>query len=143
MKLTLKDYFNPSNIRNFVEGNYMMLKDRLSQKGIHEHWKEQAIYRAMLCKPCLVNGKCTECGCKTPNLFFSSQKVDSKNNWGKMLNVQDWEAFKKENDIGELPTSFELIKEIEHGRHTGQLRPEEELLGSEHGVSNSEGISTS
>lgn len=113
---------NPSNIRDFVQGNYMMLKDSLTNKGIQEHYKEQAIYRAMLCKPCLLNGSCTVCKCKTPNMFFSFHKVDAGGKWGAMMELPEWEAYKEENDIKDLPNSFELIKELNtelNDGHTG------------------------
>jgi hypothetical protein len=129
--MKLRDILNPKNIKHFIEGNYMMWKDQLTNTGIAKHYKEQAIYRALLCKPCLENGSCTECGCKTPNMFFSITKEDALGNWGEMLEQEEWEAFKKHNNIDELPESFEMIKEIENGRHTGQLQSDQELLGSE------------
>jgi hypothetical protein len=112
-----KDILNPKNIRNFIEGNYLMWKDKLSNVGINQHIKEQAIYRALLCKDCLISGKCLECGCKTPNMFFSVNKEDSLGRWGKMLNPAKWKQFKDDNNIEQLPDSFNLIKELEDGRH--------------------------
>ena len=113
---------NPSNVRDFIQGNYMMWKDQLTSTGIAKHYKEQALYRALLCRPCLINGKCLICNCKTPNMFFSINKVDSDNKWGAMVEVEEWEAFKKENGVGEIPTTFEDIKIDEtYGGHNGQL----------------------
>lgn len=117
--MQLKDILNSNNIRDFVGGNYLMWKDQLTNKGIPYYVKEQALYRAILCRPCLVKGKCLICECRTPNMFFSKNKVDSGGKWGKMLDVENWEAFKKEKGIEKLPDSFELIKNIEDGRHTG------------------------
>jgi hypothetical protein len=136
--MKLRDIMNPTNVRDFIEGNYMMWKDQLRNSGIAKHYKEQAIYRALLCRPCLVNGRCVECGCKTPNMFFSINKEDSQKKWGKMLEAEEWEAFKKDNDIDELPDSFDLIKDIENGKHTGQVRGGQELLGDEPSISNNQ-----
>jgi hypothetical protein len=134
--MKLKDILNPKNVRNFVEGNYMMWKDQLSNVGIQKHYKEQAIYRALLCRPCLDNGRCLICKCKTPNMFFSINKEDSDGKWGKMLEAKEWEAFKLANGIGELPDSFGLIKDIENGRHTKQLQREGKLLDGESSIPN-------
>jgi hypothetical protein len=118
MGLRPKDYLNPSNIRAFVEGNFMMFRDKFLDKSIPKHIKEQALYRALLCRHCLIKGECIECGCTTPNLFFSKSKIDAGGKWEKMLTYSAWEKYKKSNDLT-IPDSFEMIKDIEHGRHTG------------------------
>jgi hypothetical protein len=109
-KLTWKDYFNVKNIRNYAQGHWnKMLDARFNH--LEDHIKEQALYRANLCKPCYDNGKCTECGCSTPVMFFSPSKVDAKGKWGKMLNKEQWETFKKEN---ELPVKFAFMSYEEY-----------------------------
>lgn len=80
--MQLKDV-TPSNVRNFLEGNanYFL--------GSPEHIKEQAELRASLCSPCLENGKCKKCGCKTPHMFYAPNKVDSAGRWSSMLTEND------------------------------------------------------
>lgn len=70
---SISDYFKYKNIRDYVQGTYnYYFKD-----NIETHRREQAFYRAYLCKPCLDNGKCMHCGCATPHLFFAPNKVDA------------------------------------------------------------------
>lgn len=96
-KLTLKDYLSMSNISNFINGTFNKLKDDFEL--LQPHIKEQALYRAILCKPCYDNGSCLECGCKTPDMFYSVNKTDANGKWGKMLNADAWEIFKQNNHI--------------------------------------------
>ena len=97
--MKLKDFFNSQNIMNFLQGNYYLLKYRLNDSSIEKHVKEQALYRAELCKECLEEGKCLGCNCSTPGLFFAPNKEDHEGRWGKMLSFEKWEEFKKQNDI--------------------------------------------
>lgn len=86
------------DVRNYLEGNaYYLLSFFKSTSPTHI--KEQALYRAFLCDECLKKGKCVECGCKTPNMFFSPKKKDSKGRWGQMLSAKEWKKFKIENNI--------------------------------------------
>lgn len=69
------------DIRNFLEGysNYY------AQVHLPDHIREQVELRAFLCKPCLDNGKCLYCGCKTPQMFFAPSKKDSKGRFAEFL----------------------------------------------------------
>lgn len=91
-----------SNIENFVVGNYYHLLSKWELEPIHV--REQAIFRMSLCKDCLDNGYCTNCGCPTPNMFFSPNKEDPKHKWGKMMPPLQWEAFKRDN-----PKIYEIL----------------------------------
>ena len=91
-------YIKPSNIRDFIQGNYNYIKDT-HFNSLPLHIKEQAVFRMMMCVPCLKNGSCFECGCTTPNMFYSPNKVDSLGRWKEMLDDVEWEKFKKDNDI--------------------------------------------
>lgn len=95
----------PDNARNFIEGNLNKLLSRYDK--LPNHVMEQALYRAYLCYSCLKTGKCVYtdkqgrvrgCGCPTPNLFFAPKKVDSKKLWGPMLDAEEWEKFKSDNN---------------------------------------------
>jgi len=83
----------PSNIRNFVEGNI-----NFYTKSYPRYQLEQFLYRAYLCKPCLENGKCTHCGCKTPQMFFAPRKQDSQDKWPPFyFHEIDWEDYKRKH----------------------------------------------
>ena len=123
-KLTWKDYFNVKNIKNYVQGHWNQMLDKRFDH-LEDHVKEQALYRANLCKHCYDNGKCTECGCKTPVMFFSPSKVDALGRWGKMLNKEEWEQFKIDN---ELPVKFAFMDYDEYIEHN-KIKEDDETKG--------------
>jgi hypothetical protein len=98
-KFKLKEILNKSNIQNFVQGTWNHFKDNSNFFELSTHVKEQAFYRAWLCQPCYAKGSCLLCGCKTPEMFYSPNKTDAGEKWGKMLNKYEWEEFKKEKGI--------------------------------------------
>lgn len=61
---------------------------------------EQVVYRQSFpeCKKCVEKGECIHCGCKSPELFYDEEMVDSGGNWQEMKSPEDWAEFKK--DIG-------------------------------------------
>ena len=61
-----------------------------------KHIREQAEYRADKCRPCLAEGRCLHCTCKTPQVFYAPRKKDKLDKWGPMLNREEWEARKKQ-----------------------------------------------
>lgn len=110
-KIKLGEYFKMSNIRNFIEGSWNKFKSHSKFLTLDEHIKEQAVYRAILCKDCYNNGHCLHCGCATPDMFFAPNKVDHQKKWDKMLGKDEWEKFKEENEITNLDFDFTKIKE--------------------------------
>jgi len=100
--MKIQQLFKPSNIRNFIEGNINIFKEKSSFMQLDLHIQEQAIYRAALCMECLDKGACTECGCITPHLFYAANKEDALLKWGKMLEEKEWEVFKEEHNL-EIP----------------------------------------
>lgn len=99
------------NVTNFIEGYFNLFKSKIFNKSIEPHIKEMVIYRAVQCEPCLLMGECSQCGCSTPAMFFSSKKKCDKGRWGAMVSKEDWETFKLENNI-EMPE--DLNKELEN-----------------------------
>ncbi len=55
-----------------------------------KHIQEQASTRMAICQPCLENGSCLVCGCKTPEMFYAENKVCPKNKWGAMQDEFTW-----------------------------------------------------
>lgn len=70
-----------NNIVHFTEGNY----NYLTKESLPQHVREQIILRQLLCDSCLKATKCDKCGCKTPNLFYASNKTDARSKWGPFL----------------------------------------------------------
>jgi hypothetical protein len=119
-----------NNIKNFIEGNYYALKDKLLG-NIPIHIKEQAIYRAMLCIDCLEETKCKVCKCSTPNMFFSPNKKDSLGKWGIMLSAKNWNKYKVEaklNNINFL-TTFKNIRKEMVKKNLKYFKPNEFVMG--------------
>lgn len=76
------------NVRDFVQGNVNYYT------SLAPFQQEQVDLRAFLCESCLDNGKCVHCKCKTPNMFYAPNKVDSENKWAEFLSLSQWEALK-------------------------------------------------
>lgn len=111
-----------SDIKNFLQGYY----NYYQAESLPEYITEQVQLRAYLCAPCLQNGKCTGCGCKTPHMFYSNTKVDSNGKWAEFLNEKQWKALKENIE--------------EYGAYFNARKGEEEQLQAQ--ISGSEQIST-
>ena len=85
--MEIKD-ITPANIGHFIQGNF----NYLTRNDLPEHIKVQAQERAVICKPCLDNGSCTACGCKTPAVFYAPHKSCKLGKWGPMMNKAQWET---------------------------------------------------
>lgn len=115
MGLKLKDYFSLYNIRNFFDGKWNKFKQNSKFFGLEQHIQEQAVYRASLCEQCYEAPACLECGCGSPDLFYSPKKIDALGKWGEMLPKEEWEKFKEENniDMNSLNNEFTRISKEE------------------------------
>jgi hypothetical protein len=114
-----------NKIRDFVEGNYLYFNKAHNAP----HINEQAFWRAWHCQDCLNAKKCRHCGCTTPNMFFSPNKTDSMNKWGKMLNEQQWETYKQNNTEYRAFEILQKQKVKELNASTELYREQQKLLG--------------
>jgi hypothetical protein len=65
-----------------------------------EYQKEQVLYRADICKnDCAKLGYCKYCGCDFPGKIYVSESCNSGERFPNMLESEDWEKFKKDNNI--------------------------------------------
>lgn len=83
-----------SDVKNFVQGNYKYV----TKNSLPIHETEQIELRKFLCNSCLMNGACSICGCKTPNVFYAPQKTDAANKWGPFMSEIQWDALKNNID---------------------------------------------
>lgn len=104
----MKKEVSTEDIINFVEGNLNYLRSLSNFFKLDYHIREQAIYRSYLCRDCLDAGYCKICNCMTPHMFYSPRKVDSDNKWSAMLTKDQWETFKKDNNIDMMAIEAEL-----------------------------------
>jgi len=81
-------------------------------KILPAHYRDQAEWRAYLCKDCLETGKCKECGCKTPQMFYAPNKKDKLDKWGPMLSKKEWEKMKP--TIPYFNDSNSIINDMDH-----------------------------
>ena len=98
-KRGLKDALNPDKWS-------VMLEDKtLKKEGFHiPHnemisWAEQLQYRLIVCAPCVKRGSCEHCGCDTPDAMLTPSNWCSAGHWDKYMAPEEWEKYKKENNI--------------------------------------------
>jgi len=112
-------------MRDFVEGNYLFF----NRPHNAPHINEQAMWRAYHCQDCLKAGKCRHCGCKTPNMFFSPNKADSANKWGKMMSQTQWEAFKESEPEYKIFEKTLITQKKADNASTELYREQQKFLG--------------
>ena len=103
------------DVVNYIEGNINYLRSQSSFFKLEVHIQEQATYRSYLCIDCLEAGECKICHCITPNMFYAPKKLDKEDKWGVMLDKDEWEKFKLDNniDIDDISKKLDLAtKEI-------------------------------
>lgn len=91
-----------NNVENFIVGNI----NYLNKDNLPSYILQQVELRKTLCAPCLENGKCVHCKCKTPNMFYSPNKIDSEGKFAEFLNEAQWKAL-----INNIDTYYKFIKE--------------------------------
>lgn len=118
-----KEYLKQDNVKNFIQGHLNKFLDNTEYMSLELHIKEQVVYRASLCQDCYINGSCVKCGCKTPDMFYSPNKVDSLGKWNEMIEDKNqWEAFKVENNIN-MDNLKELAEELKSTKQDEPLAP--------------------
>jgi hypothetical protein len=87
-----------SNIYSFLEGNARYLKNIF---GMFPRYKqEQVLYRLSICKDtCVKNEECEYCGCPPKKKAFVDKSCNKGDKFPDMMEEEDWELFKKENNI--------------------------------------------
>lgn len=86
-----------NDLTNFFTGYYNKIKDDLGFQKLEPYIKEQVLWRMEQCTPCLQNGRCILCGCKTPEMFYSNSKYDAANKFGPFMDEKTWNIFKENN----------------------------------------------
>ncbi len=95
MKITSKN-FTLKNIKGFIQGHYRMLKEDFGI--LEEHIGEQFDYRlGIMNEECIKNKECP-CTCSFPEKQIEDRPCEL-NCYPPMMFKEDWEIFKKENNI--------------------------------------------
>lgn len=97
---------NLSNIKGFVQGNFRKFME--DYPGIvGDHIYEQVQYRlGIMDENCLKNKQCP-CTCSVPEKQYENRQCENSC-YGDMLNKQEWEDFKKKNNINKSSIEHNL-----------------------------------
>ena len=94
----MKHKINLNNIKQYLEGNTEMLKDKLGLQP--DYYKEQIAYRMLQCKDdCVPKGECLYCGCSLPGKMYVTQSCNYGSRFPDLMNEDNWNKYKKENEI--------------------------------------------
>ena len=88
--------FHPINMLKVADAVIYMGKEKAGL--LEEHLVEQFEYRKKVCKPCLDNGSCLTCGCKTPDRMYSRSACAAKK-YPKLMEKDAWEEFKDKRAV--------------------------------------------
>ena len=86
-----------------------ILKTQYDEFKVPEY-REQIVYRMNKCPECVIAGKCVECSCKSPALFYDKTNWCEIERWDEMVRPELWEDYKKVNGITINPYN---LKELE------------------------------
>ena len=80
-----------------------MLANNLGHYGITflqlpEYIQEQIAYRKSKCPDCFERNACQSCGCSVPGKWFADAACSGKR-YPDLMGKDDWEKFKKENNL--------------------------------------------
>ncbi len=94
-KVRLVEYFKPKNWMSVVRSlfNYDVYQG---------HIIEQMMFRRIECKPCVDAGSCEHCGCSMGDKmakWADLQAECSAGKWGKIMNKEDWDAYKTKFNV--------------------------------------------
>lgn len=93
-KITIK------NVRQFFEGNLLLLGDKLNL--LDAHTREQVEYRASICyESCFKGneGRCEKCGCKVPGKWYVKESCNNGEKFPDLMSKEDWEVYKQALEV--------------------------------------------
>ncbi len=69
-----------SDIKNYVDGNWRYFLYCNVPSLLSTYIKQEFERRQEVARPCLLNGECKHCGCKTPELFMANKGCSKPEN---------------------------------------------------------------
>jgi len=100
---------------NYVQGTI----NHAFESHLPVHIQEQVELRKFLCGECLKAGQCEVCKCKTPQMFYSPHKEDSKGRWGTFMNEGQWKALKE--NMAAYAEFIQTLKEREQYKEAAKF----------------------
>lgn len=97
-----KDILNPKKIKIWFRYILLKLRNKNYPELSIDFKLEQIAYRMMEpgCRACIYQGECVICHCPSPQQFYDQNNYCSGMNWVEMKETkEEWEVFKKENNI--------------------------------------------
>jgi hypothetical protein len=95
----LRDVFNPKKWLVAYQDLVIKGGGKLLHKDEIQSYCEQVVFRAYLCAPCMEAGACVDCKCPMPDAIHTPDNFCSQGNWNEMLAPEQWEAYKKANNL--------------------------------------------
>lgn len=75
-------YFKPYNWYLFTKSK---LRKLLTPKDVLKFYNYLSL-RSALCSDCVLKGKCSECGCATPDIFYEGKRCEKYKEYLKLKN---------------------------------------------------------
>lgn len=97
-----------SNVGAYIQGKTRMLVQKYGNEffSLDNHIKEQIVWRESKANSfCLSNNEC-KCGCPLPDLFFADKTCEDAC-YPVMMNKDEWELYKIENNINDNSSTSE------------------------------------
>lgn len=94
----MKPKLNAKNVMNFIEGNFMMLGDKINL--LPKHLREQVIWRYKICEnDCVKARKCVYCGCSIPGKLYVGKSCNNGERFPDIMSQEEWSRYKISNNI--------------------------------------------
>lgn len=99
----ITDITNPEVIKAYLEWGEIKKNGITLEADEILSFSEQVVYRTQRCPTCVKNKECTEgarpCHCPMPEKALTPLAECSEKRWPRMMPAEDWETYKKENNI--------------------------------------------
>lgn len=94
-----QDITNPDVINAFLEWRDIEKNGVTIDASEIISFSEQIVYRLQRCPECVQKKECIHCHCSMPEKALTPLAVCSSDRWPRMMPSEDWEIYKKENNI--------------------------------------------
>lgn len=68
-------------------------------KGFDEYVEEQFLYRAYVCKSCVIGKKCDFCKCNISSTITDLKSCNKGKRFPDLMKPQEWEQFKNDHNL--------------------------------------------
>lgn len=83
----------------FIKFNFSKIDRRFIDRYLKKLQIEQIAFRMYLCKNCLENSKCKNCGCNPLDTFIEPFSCNEGEVFPNFMQNLEWEKFKQQHNI--------------------------------------------